>query len=223
MLQVEGVRHAYRGGAPAIVFPAIAVPQGGRLIVTGASGSGKSTLLALMAALLPLQQGRLRVGTADLGALCAREADAWRGRELGFVPQRLHLSAGLGVAHNLALPYVAAGEAVDGARIAEVAAQLGLQALLGRRPASLSGGQAQRVALARAVLRRPRVLLADEPTASLDDRHAAEALALLAGTAAAGGATLVIATHDPRVRQALPDAVQAVLGAAAGDGQGRCA
>jgi putative ABC transport system ATP-binding protein len=85
--------------------------------------------------------------------------------------------------------------------------RLGLRDLAGRRPGHLSLGQAQRVALARAVLRRPRIVLADEPTANLDDEAATAALALLEHAAAQSGATLVVATHDTRVQQAWPDAL----------------
>ena len=93
----------------------------------------------------------------------------------------------------------AAGQAQDDKRIIEALAALGVQDLAARKPAQLSGGQAQRVALARAVLLQPRVILADEPTASLDDDAAAASLALLQSTASRENATLVIATHDGRV------------------------
>ena len=94
----------------------------------------------------------------------------------------------------------------DDAAIAQALARVGVAELSARKPHQLSGGQAQRVALARAVLLQPELLLSDEPTASLDDEAAASAMALLQGSAAACGATLVIATHDPRVVQALPGA-----------------
>ena len=115
------------------------------------------------------------------------------------------LSAALSVHDNLAMAQWAAGQAQDESRIATALAALDVQALASRKPSQLSGGQAQRVALARAVLLKPKVILADEPTASLDDASAATSLALLRATARREGATLVIATHDARVKAFFKD------------------
>jgi putative ABC transport system ATP-binding protein len=118
------------------------------------------------------------------------------------VPQRLHLSPSLSVRDNLSLPYVAAGLAPDLARIRTVLGELGVGALLERRPHALSQGQAQRVALARALLRAPRFVLADEPTANLDDEACDATLALLRRAADQHGVCLVIASHDARIERA---------------------
>ena len=212
MLQLQGLSHRY-GQAAALHFPDLTVPAGRHVLVRGQSGSGKSTLLALIAGLLTPSSGHVRVDGTDVGALPPRARDAWRGARLGFVPQRLHLSPSLSVAGNLELPFLCAGEAVDAARIAATLRGLGIAGLAGRRPHELSVGQAQRVALARAVLRRPSLILADEPTASLDDDNAAAAMALLLQAAADAGAMLVLATHDARVAAWLPDAVEMPLSA----------
>lgn len=205
MIESHALTHQHPGG-PLLAFGDLQVPQGGTLLLRGRSGAGKSTWLALAAGLLSVQSGRLIVAQQDLSALAPAARDGWRARSVGVLPQKLHLSEALTVQENLALPFYATGLPVDHEAIRQALTQLSLAELARRKPAQLSGGQAQRVALARSILLRPRVLLADEPTASLDDESAQAALDLLTGCAADTGATLVIATHDARVLQALPAA-----------------
>lgn len=194
------------------------ISSGGVCLLRGPSGSGKSTLLGLVAGLLTARAGRIEVAGQTLADLKPAERDRWRGRTVGFLPQRLHLDPALDVVGNLQLAGFAAGVPLPAARALEVLGQLGVAGLARRKPQTLSVGQAQRVALARAVVLRPKVLLADEPTASLDDAAAADAVALLLGAAQANQATLVIATHDARVVEAVaaarPDATTVTLRAA---------
>ena len=206
MIETRGLHHAYPGGAT-LHFGDVSVPQGGTLLLRGASGSGKSTWLALAAGLLTPQAGELAVAGQAVAALRAGERDRWRARCIGFLPQKLILSEALSVTDNLALVYFASGLDVDRQAIRRSLEALDLGNLAQRKPSQLSGGQAQRVALARALLLRPRVLLVDEPTASLDDASCAGALTLLQDGARGTGATLVIATHDARVVRALPEAM----------------
>lgn len=205
MIASHGLACRYADG-PALAFPDVQVPQGGSLLLQGPSGAGKSTWLALAAGLLTPSAGELVVAGQRVAGLARGERDRWRGRTIGFLPQKLHLSDALTVRQNLALACFAAGLPEDRAGIASALQALDVASLAQRTPAQLSGGQAQRVALARAVLLQPCVLLADEPTASLDDAAAASALALLREAAARCGATLVVATHDARVRAALAGA-----------------
>ncbi len=198
MIKSRQLAYQYASG-PALHFDDADVSQGGLLLLSGASGSGKSTWLALASRLLAATTGDITVAGQALGSLSQVASDAWRARTVGFLPQKLHLSAALTVHQNLSMAQWAAGQRPDDDRITEALRALDVQALAGRKPLQLSGGQAQRVALARAVLLGPKVILADEPTASLDDDSASASLALLRATARRVNATLVIATHDARV------------------------
>lgn len=205
MIQTQHLSHAYPGHA-ALIFPDVELLQGDTLVLRGNSGSGKSTWLALLAGLLTPQQGELTVAGRRLNGLSNTARDAWRANNLGFLPQKLHLSEALTVVENLQLAYFAAGlphNAAAKTHIESTLAALGVADFAQRKPSTLSGGQAQRVALARAVLLKPKIILADEPTASLDDDAANAAVALLQASAARCNATLVIATHDFRVAEVL--------------------
>lgn len=214
MIRTRSLRYAYAGG-PQLSFTDVSVPQGGTLLLRGNSGTGKSTWLSLAAGLLTPAAGEMVVAGQRLGDLSGAARDRWRSRHLGFLPQRLHLSQALTVAGNLGLAFYAAGLPEDRAAVQRALEALGVAELAHRRPSQLSGGQAQRVALARSVLMSPRVILADEPTASLDDVAAASAVRLLREAAARCEATLVIATHDRRVQDALPGASVYLLAAPA--------
>ena len=211
MIRTSQLSYRYPDG-PALVFPDVDVAQGAVLLLSGPSGCGKSTWLALVAGLVTPASGALTVANQPLAALKKIASDAWRAGATGFLPQKLHLSAALTVHQNLALAQWAAGQLEDAVRIQAALQALGVQELAGRKPGQLSGGQAQRVALARAVLLQPKVILADEPTASLDDEAAADAVGLLLSTAKTHHATLVIATHDARIATLIPAGIDGQMG-----------
>jgi ABC-type lipoprotein export system ATPase subunit len=146
--------------------------------------------------------GSVVVGGQNIGELSDSALDRWRGRHVGFVPQRLHLLASLSVLDNLLLAQYLAGAPSDPTAARAVLGALAVGDLALRMPVTLSQGQAQRVAIARAAINRPALLLADEPTAALDDANARAAAGLLAAQADAVGATLVVASHDGRIRDA---------------------
>ena len=205
MIRTLALRHTWRDG-PTLAYPDLQCPGGQTLLLRGPSGSGKSTWLALLAGLLTPTDGLLEVAGVQPALLKQSQRDHWRARQIGFLPQRGLLSAALSVHDNLQLVAYASREALDRSHFQHLIDTLGLADLLQRRIHQLSTGQALRVALARALLRRPAVLLADEPTASLDDEHAAQAMNLIREQAQASAATLVVATHDQRAVQALPGA-----------------
>jgi putative ABC transport system ATP-binding protein len=199
MIQTHALQARY--GSTTLAFADVDWPQGTLALLQGASGSGKSTWLSLVCALKSPASGSLNVAGISVDQLKASQADRFRAEHVALLPQQLQLMDALNVAENLALAQWAAGLRRDDAAIAARLAELGLTELHQRLPHQLSGGQAQRVALARALLLKPQVILADEPTASLDDQNAEAAIAALTSAAKTSGATLVIATHDRRVPQ----------------------
>lgn len=199
MLEIRDLRHAY-DGRTVLSVPSWDVAAGEASLVLGPSGSGKSTLLNVIAGLATPTEGSVRVDGEEVTRLAPAARDAFRARRVGLVLQTLHLVGVVSVRDNLRLAQRLAGCRVDDGRIDEVLAGLGIAALAGARASRLSVGEAQRVAIARAVVNRPALLLADEPTSALDDANCARALSLLLGQATACGATLLVATHDNRIR-----------------------
>ncbi|HEV2611172.1 MAG TPA: ATP-binding cassette domain-containing protein [Noviherbaspirillum sp.] len=207
MLHISNLHYRYPGPAGAeLTLPAFSLPAGEHAIVLGPSGCGKSTLLHLLSAILKPQAGSLNVAGTDIGGLTPRAADRWRGRHIGFLPQKLALVPSLSARENLLLAAYANGEPGDAARADALLGALGLADKAKAKPHQLSQGQQQRVAIGRALFNKPVLLLADEPTANLDDAACADVTALLIAQAAEAGASLVIATHDARVLAALPQA-----------------
>ncbi|MDQ1153398.1 ABC transporter ATP-binding protein [Brevundimonas sp. SORGH_AS_0993] len=180
------------------------VDAGDSLLLLGPSGSGKSTLLFTLAGLLTPIAGEVLLDGGPFSILPAGRRDRVRGERLGLVFQDVHLLAGLSVLDNVLLAPFAAGAAQNPERARTLVEELGLGWALRRPAETLSRGEAQRIAIARAMLMNPSVILADEPTASLDDDNAATVASLLRRAADEAGAALVIATHDQRLKSAFP-------------------
>jgi ABC-type lipoprotein export system ATPase subunit len=209
MFEIRKLSHVY-DSTEVLKVDAWQVEQGSEWLVLGPSGSGKTTLLHILAGILKPTAGNVKVAGQDLGALAANELDRFRGRSIGLVLQRLHLMTSLTVIDNLLLAQYLAALPQDRQSAQTVLAGLSLADKIAAYPHQLSFGQAQRVAVARAVVNRPKLLLADEPTSNLDDERCIQALELLQGQARACNATLVIATHDQRIKSRMAN--QFVLG-----------
>jgi putative ABC transport system ATP-binding protein len=207
MFTIENLRHAY-DGVEVLNVAAWRGEQGAQWLVIGPSGSGKTTLLHVIAGILRPTAGNVSIAGQDVMALKPADLDRFRGQHIGIVLQRLHLVSSLTVAENLLLAQYLAGVPQDGTRVREVLAGLDIAGKAEAYPHELSFGQAQRVAVARAVVNRPKLLLADEPTSNLDDERCAQAFGLLESQARACGATLVIATHDQRIKTRMPNQLE---------------
>jgi putative ABC transport system ATP-binding protein len=198
-VDVRDLVHAF-DGRTVLDLPAWRVERGAHSLVIGPSGCGKSTLLHLMAGLLRPSRGRIAIDGQDLAALGGPALDAFRGRRIGMVLQSMHLIGALKVRDNLRLARSLARQPPAPARIEGLLEELGLARLASIRPHQLSQGERQRLAIARAVVNQPCLILADEPTSALDDGNCAAVLELLRRQAQATGATLVVATHDHRLK-----------------------
>lgn len=169
--------------------------------IVGASGSGKSTLLAVLAGLDTPSSGTVRLRGQDLFALNEDQRAAVRGAELGFVFQSFQLLPNLNALENVMLPLELRGDREARAMATQMLGRVGLSQRLNHYPRVLSGGEQQRVALARAFVMRPALLLADEPTGSLDFATGAAVMELMFELNREAGTTLVLVTHDPAIAQ----------------------
>jgi len=189
----------------ALSLPDVHLASGEHCLLLGPSGCGKTTLLHLAAGLLRPSDGAVVVGGTAL--------DHFRGRNIGIVFQRLHLIPSLTVLQNLTSAQYCAGLEVDEAAARAALSRLGIGNKASALPGQLSQGQAQRASIARAIVNRPQLILADEPTSSLDDGNAMLVLDLLVEQARQCQAVLLIATHDARTKYAVDRRIE--LGAAA--------
>ena len=205
MIEAQDLEQTYQsGGRPLTVLRQInlAIAPGEFVAVMGPSGSGKTTLLGLLAGLDRPTRGTIRLDGEDLGALSEDARARMRVEKVGFVFQTFQLMPTLTALENVLVPIELRGRAAGNGRAAEVRARhllerVGLGDRMDHYPAQLSGGEQQRVAIARAFAAEPRLLLADEPTGSLDAETGHAVIDLLVALNRDAGTTLVLVTHDP--------------------------
>ncbi len=215
MLAVEGLVKRYRSGDESITVldrVSLDVGAGELLALYGPSGSGKTTLLSIVAALIPPDAGKVSVGGRVISALPPSNAARYRMRDLGYVSQAPDLLPGVPAIDNAALKLFGMRMGVREAHrhVMPLMERLGLADRVKHRPDELSGGERQRVLIARALSTRPSLVLADEPTGSLDTKRSREVLTLLTETCSERGAAMLLVTHDPQAA-AFADRVQALV------------
>jgi ABC-type lipoprotein export system ATPase subunit len=208
---VTGTYQTKAGPVLAIDKLSCDIERGSALCVIGRSGSGKSTLLDMIGTLMRPSSGEYSFEGQSISGLSAPELAALRNRHFGFVFQSFHLLSHLTVLQNVTLP----GHYGEAENLTErgmaLIKSLGLEGLEDRYPPQLSGGQQQRVAIARALVRDPAVILADEPTGSLDSDTANEVLDLLMGTVGTKR-TLIVVTHDQKIARCFDNVLELIDG-----------
>lgn len=181
-------------------FPDFSLQKGEHWLLLGQSGSGKTTLLHLLGGLLSPTSGSIQIGNTELGQLRASALDQFRGKNIGIVFQKSHFVRALTIGENLALAQQLAGLKPNRERILELLERLNIGDKLRLKPDRLSIGEQQRAAIARALVNQAPIILADEPTSALDDHNATEVINLLEEQAKALGSTLLVVTHDKRLK-----------------------
>ena len=199
MISSENLTFKYSNSAE-LSFPSVHVEKHNHSLLLGESGSGKTTLLHLLGGLSQPKSGKVFINETDIYSLSEQERDLFRAKNMGFIFQDAHLLKNLTIEENILLAQYLAKEKQNKKAVADILDKLQIREKSNSYPNQLSRGQLQRAAIARAVINNPKVLIADEPTAALDDSNTKYAMDLLLEIAANFDATLLIATHDTRIK-----------------------
>ncbi|SFU76116.1 putative ABC transport system ATP-binding protein [Pustulibacterium marinum] len=199
MIQTQALTFQYSKKAPVFTFPNISLSSSEHLLIIGQSGIGKTTFLHLLAGLLSPKSGSIKVGTTNLEKLSQKDLDRFRGDKIGFVFQRNHALKTLTVLENLQLRLRLANPMAPEKQITALLQTLQLTHVQHQKPHSLSLGQLQRLGIAMALVHHPKLILADEPTSSLDDENCKMVMELLLKQAEEKQSNLIVITHDHRI------------------------
>lgn len=206
MIRANDLTYNYTAG-PSLSFPSLKCENKEKLLILGNSGCGKTTLLHMLAGILKPKTGNVYVDDQEMTSLSGNDLDKFRGKHIGLIFQSSHFIKSLTVKENLLLAQHLAGESQSIPLIREILANLNIEHKLDSKTERLSVGEQQRVAIARAMINAPGVLLADEPTSALDDKNCESVIKLLQEQASAGDASLVIVTHDARLKSFIPNQI----------------
>jgi len=200
MLHIDNLTFQYKKSEHVFSFPNVTLKHEENLLVLGKSGIGKTTFLHLLAGLLKPKAGCVIINNKNINDLSSAKLDRFRGENIGLVFQKKHAIPTLNVIENLKARLFLSKKKIDDSEIETVLSQLNLLELKKSKIKELSEGQLQRLGIALAVIHKPHVILADEPTSSLDDENCKAVLELLINQAEKTKANLIIITHDHRVK-----------------------
>jgi len=200
MISTKNITFSYNKDQT-FIMPDLYCEAGSTILVTGNSGKGKTTYLHILAGLLQPKSGEIHIDKKEITHLKGSKADKFRGKNIGVVFQKSHFIASLSVLENLEMASWLASGKKHKARAKELLQKLDISEQAHKLPSQLSVGQQQRVSIARALMNEPKVLLADEPTSSLDDKNADNVIELLENLSKEYKTALIIVTHDSRIKQ----------------------
>lgn len=203
MIQTRELQYTYPDQDP-LIFPNIICRKNQQLLISGPSGSGKTTLLHLLAGLRVPHTGKVIIQGNSLFHLAAPKRDRFRGQHIGLIFQKMHFVASLDVMENLLLQQYLAGVTQNKKRAENLLDRLGLLHRKHQHIHKMSLGEQQRVSIARALINKPAVVLADEPTSSLDDLNCKRVMLLLEEMTSNEEAALIVVTHDQRLKDLIP-------------------
>ena len=207
VLRTSRLSHRYASDEK-LTFPDILCQKGQHLLISGKSGVGKTTLLHLLGGLSSVQSGEVWIQDHEMSAMTKSQRDAFRGKHIGFVFQQASFIQSLNVLENVLAAQYFGAKKVNPTFAMSLLSELGIDKYAKKKTNELSGGERQRLAIARAMSTSPDLVLADEPTSSLDDVNAMKVLDLLINEAEKNGATLVIVTHDNRLKSKFENQVE---------------
>jgi putative ABC transport system ATP-binding protein len=199
MVKINGLTYNYSSEIQ-LKFPDFSLSKGEQALILGQSGCGKTTLLHLLSGLLKPNSGDVNIDNEDISKMYGAALDNFRGANIGIVFQTAHFIESLTVKENLTLTQTLAGKSKDIDKIKKLLADLGVESKLNAKLNALSVGEKQRVSIARALVNSPALILADEPTSALDDKNCEAVLKLVREQAKKHNSTLLIVTHDNRLK-----------------------
>ena len=200
MLKTNALSHQY-SGTQRFDFPDINCTATETLLVLGQSGVGKTTLLHILAGILQPQNGNVLINEQSLYSMPSHKRDKFRGQNIGLVFQKPHFVQSLSAVENLLLTQKMAGKKIDKNEVVSLMEKLNISERGAAKTYEMSQGEQQRLSIARALINKPQIILADEPTSALDDQNCNEVIRLLEQHAHEVQASLIVVTHDNRLKR----------------------